>query len=185
MAARATFFLSAGRCGTQTLHAAVKAMRPDAVVTHEPIGADYRDFGAARSHLADVVDTLLLGRDYIETGWTSYPVLPFYKAVLGAGMGVIHIRRNVDAQADSLRAHGFPGRSDDHGMLISDQDLKRHIRTISGIAALMQADTVDFEDLIAGRSMAVALVADFCGIADIGDFAALLGNKVDQWPAEA
>lgn len=123
----AIFFLSTGRCGTQWLQKALAAVYSDvAEITHEPVRAAYKAKRYLRAtdkfnellssrrvsqHLANIKETLKT-KIYIETGWTSYPVLPFIIAQLGGRVRIVHLVRHPVFAALSLATHNVYTRLD-------------------------------------------------------------------------
>jgi len=190
--AKATFFLSAGRCGTQTLAAAIKEMRPDAVVEHEPIGADYRYADKALAHLERVRAILDSGQDYIETGWPSWAWLPVFKASLELVNGeyaedrceVCCIFRRTDDQVRSLRAHQLDERDDDYAALIPHGGVKALVELVLSMSGGGEYGYVHFEKLFGPQGGAIEAIAEMLGITDIERFSALLKIKVDRWPTK-
>ena len=117
---KATFFLSTGRCGTQWLQKTLSTVyRAEARVTHEPVKAPYKARRYLRAY--DKFDELLSSRPvtqhlqgidetlktkiYIETGWPSYPVLPFIIDQLEGRVRVVHLVRHPVLTALSLATH--------------------------------------------------------------------------------
>jgi hypothetical protein len=111
-------FLSTGRCGTQWLTATLTALYPHLRVEHEPIGPLYaprRHFRrwqeperilqepAVAEHLRCI---LCERRDYIETGWPLFPVLPHLARALPGRLRVVHLTRHPVPTSLSHLAHG-------------------------------------------------------------------------------
>ena len=124
-AARATFFLSTGRCGTQWFHDTLpKVCGGGAVITHEPLLGDYRpkrhlrnaaglaEDARFQAHLSEVTRLLDDGRPYIETGWPCDPAVPLFVDRLGNRAGFVHLVRNPVNVALSLATHRVYARDD-------------------------------------------------------------------------
>ena len=118
----ATFILSTGRCGTQSLtNLIAQTLGEKSVVIHEPIGPLYKPrltlaefqpdhdpaLADANAHLRRVVSTVSAGTEYVETGWTAFSWFEQYKKVLGDKWRYIHLVRNPVHVAASLLTHGF------------------------------------------------------------------------------
>jgi hypothetical protein len=126
--ARATFFISTGRCATQWVHKTLADAFPDtAVVTHEPILAAYNPRRFLRAgdrlpellqdpvvaeHIAMIRRTLGEGRPYVEAGWPCYPALPLLVGELGGRVNFVHLVRNPVFTAFSLATHLVYDRDD-------------------------------------------------------------------------
>ncbi len=125
----ATFFLSTGRCGTQSLTSLIQSALPSpARVEHEPVKAFYKprltlrdaDFAdlavhkAAAKHLRKVCQDVRSGLDYVETGWPAFSWYRQYRRELGELWRYVHLVRNPVDVAGSLVTHRFyaPGRED-------------------------------------------------------------------------
>ena len=123
----AVFFLSTGRCGTQWLQTALAAVYSEvATVTHEPVRSAYNAKRYLRAkdkcdellsspqisqHLGHIKETLKT-KTYIETGWTSYPVLPFLINKLDGQVRIVHLVRHPVFAALSLATHRIYQRPD-------------------------------------------------------------------------
>ncbi|MFH1466080.1 MAG: hypothetical protein ABIO70_16975 [Pseudomonadota bacterium] len=126
--ARATFFISTGRCATQWVHKTLEEAFPEeAVVTHEPILAAYNPKRFLRAgarlpellqdpevaaHVAMIKRTLDEGKHYVEAGWPCYPALPLLMAELGGRVNLVHLVRNPVFTAFSLATHVVYDRDD-------------------------------------------------------------------------
>lgn len=181
--ARATFFLSAGRCGTQTLRHAINVLRPDAVVGHESIGPEYAAFDKALAHMHEVEQILDGGQDYIETGWPCFVALPFYRAI-HPEWNIVHIERRLQDQAASLNAQGlFDGRNGRFAPLLTGLTAEEHIMNITALAVSMRTEGITFTQLFGGY-MAPARIAAMVGV-DPGALTDQLRHKVDAYAPEA
>jgi hypothetical protein len=122
-------FLSTGRCGTQWLASSLKqAYGDETIVTHEPIGWQYRPnlflrsydrlddmllIDRVRNHL-DAVERIIETKTYIETGWPSYAAIPLFKRRFGDQLKLIHLLRHPVPTALSYVTLGlFDGRTDE------------------------------------------------------------------------
>lgn len=118
----ATFFLTTGRCGTQSLAHHLRQFYSDrAKVEHEPIRAGYRPKFHLRSQLdsttlaasprvarhIEEIEGTLESRDYIEVGWPSFAWAPFLYRRLNGRARFVHLVRNPVRVALSLTTHGF------------------------------------------------------------------------------
>jgi hypothetical protein len=126
--ARATFFISTGRCGTQWVYSAFAAAFPgQAVVTHEPILTAYKprrflragqqldellEDPAIASHIAMIRRVLDEGKAYVEAGWPCYPAVPLLVKELGGRVNLVHLVRDPVATALSLATHAVYDRND-------------------------------------------------------------------------
>lgn len=126
---RATFVLSTGRCGTQSLTKAIaQSLQGRAIVTHEPIRALYKPrltltrFNPSKSprlaeanlHFRQVVATVNNGTEYVETGWPAFTWFEQFSKELGDRWRYIHLVRNPVHVAASFVTHGYhqKGRTD-------------------------------------------------------------------------
>lgn len=126
---RATFVLSTGRCGTQSLtKGIVQSLGGRAVITHEPIRELYKprltlgSFKPAKSsglreayrHFQQVVATVANGTEYVETGWPAFSWFEQYHKELGSRWRYVHLVRNPVHVAASFVTHGYyqPQRTD-------------------------------------------------------------------------
>lgn len=182
----ATFFLSAGRCGTQTLHNAIEQCRPDAVVQHEAIRGDFRYYDRAVGFLDAIVDVLET-KDFIMTGWPSYPWLRFYQSTLGDNMKVIRLTRDIIDQKKSLEGHDLANRTDDLAMMVPNGSVGDHMSLVRRtMADFSQSPMFTFDQLFDdnfwpyGRRLLMQLL----GIIDEQKFFALLETKVDAYPSK-
>ncbi|MFN2285038.1 MAG: sulfotransferase domain-containing protein [Anaerolineae bacterium] len=148
----AVFFLSTGRCGTQWFEKALAEVYSDrAVVTHEPVKADYEprkflrayddlhlllDNPAVSEHLRSIRGTLPK-YIYIETGWPCYPAIPLFIEKLEK-VKVVHVVRHPVRVALSLATHKVYSRTD----WISNAALTPHDHGV-----VNRADWRDWEEL--------------------------------------
>lgn len=121
---RVVAFLSTGRCGTQWLTAGLRALHPDVVAEHEPIGALYaprrhfRCYARPEAVLAEpaVAPHLewieSLERPYVETGWPLFAALPLLAARFGERLRVVHLTRHPVPTALSHLVHNSFAGSD-------------------------------------------------------------------------
>jgi hypothetical protein len=130
MDATATFFVSAGRCGTQWLANMLSHFYSDlAESQHEPIiykycprvlmrsnhgleGHPYRS--DVHEHLT-MIHKFLSTRDYIETGWPAFAAIPLFQQEYGPRIRVVQIVRHPVYSACSMVTHHYyqPERRDD------------------------------------------------------------------------
>jgi hypothetical protein len=127
---RATFVLSTGRCGTQSLTKAIsQSLNGRAVITHEPIRAQYKprltlqpfnparksSLSEANTHFRQVVATVTNGTEYVETGWPAFTWFENFRKELGERWRYVHLVRNPVHVAASFVTHGYyqKGRTDD------------------------------------------------------------------------
>jgi len=105
----ATFFISTGRCGTQWLAQTLGDVYSDlAVVRHDPIGARYRprryfrqwsEAGRALSNpeaageVGFITETIR-HKPYIDTGWASYAMLPWFIERFPGQVRLVHLVRH-------------------------------------------------------------------------------------------
>ena len=129
----AVFFLSTGRCGTQSIANVLKQLCNDhAVVEHEPIEFGYKpnlyfrcdpDYFTKNkneqvcNHLETIKDTLG-SRKYIETGWPCYSHIPFFIEALNDRARIIHLIRHPVNVAASLTTHDFYDPANKNGFNI-------------------------------------------------------------------
>lgn len=119
---RATFVLSTGRCGTQSLTKAIgQSLAGRAVITHEPIRALYKprltlqpfnpakksSLHEANTHFRQVVATVNNGTEYVETGWPAFTWFENFRKELGDRWRFIHLVRNPVHVAASFVTHGY------------------------------------------------------------------------------
>jgi len=119
---RATFVLSTGRCGTQSLtKAIVQSLKDIAIVTHEPIRELYKprltlgrfnpakngNLAEANTHFRQVVATVMNGTEYVETGWPAFTWFEKFSRELGDRWRYIHLVRNPVHVAASFVTHGY------------------------------------------------------------------------------
>jgi hypothetical protein len=110
-------FLSTGRCGTQWLTAGVRALHPEVVAEHEPIGPLYRPRAYFRRyedpeailavpevarHIARIERER---RTYVETGWPLFPALPLFARKFPGRLRIVHLTRHPVPSALSHLAH--------------------------------------------------------------------------------
>jgi hypothetical protein len=124
----AVFVLSTGRCGTQWLcDALASAYGKDAIVTHEPLRADYRprrflrappdrlralgEIPSVARHAAAIRRHLRDG-PYIETGWPHFAALPWLYEALDGRLRIVHLLRHPVETALSLATHDVYDRDD-------------------------------------------------------------------------
>jgi hypothetical protein len=122
MNATATFFVSAGRCGTQWLANMLSRFYGDlADSRHEPIDHKYCPRVLMRSslgleghpHRGDVLEHLaqiheiLSTREYIETGWPAFAAIPLLRQEYGPRLRVVHITRHPVYSACSMVTHRY------------------------------------------------------------------------------
>lgn len=180
----ATFFLSAGRCGTQTLYHTIKKFRPDARVEHEAIGGGFRYVDQVYDFIADVKETLET-QDFIMTGWPSLSAMPLINQRLGAPTKKIAIYRDYVDQYRSLQGHDLEARLDDMAMLLPGRNIQRHLHDFVTTAHKMTNVSFRFEELMADPVAAeVDRLAGMLGITETNDFANLLSQRVDDWPSQ-
>jgi hypothetical protein len=123
----ATFFLSAGRCGTQWLAKNLQDAYGDlAVVTHEPIKRDYNprrllglrdpkklkpyfktDFAAVIARHVDAIEEHLKTYRYIECGWPCYGALRSLAERLAGRIRIVHLTRHPVPSAMSMLTHSY------------------------------------------------------------------------------
>lgn len=126
----AIFFLTTGRCGTQSLARHLKKFYADkARVEHEPLRASYRPKLYLRrglgldaistnpkvaKHLKEI-RTTLREQDYVEVGWPSFAWAPILARLFGNSVRFVHLVRNPVRFALSMTTHGFyqPDRRSD------------------------------------------------------------------------
>lgn len=119
---RATFVLSTGRCGTQSLTKAIsQSLNGRAVITHEPIRELYKprltlgSFNPSKSlklreaytHFRQVVATVRNGTEYVETGWPAFTWFEQFHKELGELWRFVHLVRNPVHVAASFVTHGY------------------------------------------------------------------------------
>lgn len=119
---RATFVLSTGRCGTQSLTKAIgQSLAGRAIITHEPIRALYKprqtlqpfnparksSLSEANTHFRQVVATVMNGTEYVETGWPAFTWFENFRKELGERWRYIHVVRNPVHVAASFVTHGY------------------------------------------------------------------------------
>ena len=119
---KAIFFISTGRCGTQWLATTLSKLYSDlAVVTHEPIKAQYQpnnffraldrfeelqNIPAVRQHLHQL-ENIPPDKLYIETGWTSFAAIPLFINLFKDKIKLVHIVRHPVNMACSMVTHNF------------------------------------------------------------------------------
>ncbi len=126
----ATFFLSAGRCGTQWLASQLANTYSDcAVVEHEPLKRDYLprqllatgDAGRwpnaalIRKHVARI-EKELATTSYIECGWPCFAALSHLAETFKGRVRIVHLTRHPIPTASSMVTHRYyknPPREDD------------------------------------------------------------------------
>lgn len=119
---RATFVLSTGRCGTQSLTKAIsQSLSGRAILAHEPIRELYKprltlgsfkpaknpNLREANTHFRQVVATVMNGTEYVETGWPSFTWFEQFHKELGERWRHIHLVRNPVHVAASFVTHGY------------------------------------------------------------------------------
>jgi hypothetical protein len=118
-------FLSTGRCGTQFFMRYLAGSASDrAVVTHEPVEADYAPkyslrapdleellskYPSVRAHFDEIARIGDGGQVYIETGWPSFSWVPLLLHRFGDEAMVVHVTRNPVRFAFSFASHRFFG----------------------------------------------------------------------------
>jgi hypothetical protein len=178
------FFLSAGRCGTQTLCATLGRLRPDAVVLHEGIKGDFRYADKAYEFLRMVM-SLSERQDVIITGWPTFIWLPMFKMHLGSRMVIIPLFRNAEDQISSLRGHDLENRVDDMAKMIPWGDVDAFVGEIATMYARLRCWCIDafkFEDIFFGNQDETARLAFLLDV-DAEELRTSLMNKVDAWPS--
>lgn len=119
---RATFILSTGRCGTQSLTKAIsQSLQGRAIVTHEPIRELYKprltlgrfnpakngNLAEANMHFRQVLATVMNGTEYVETGWPAFTWFEKFSKELGDRWRYVHLVRNPVHVAASFVTHGY------------------------------------------------------------------------------
>jgi hypothetical protein len=128
MSHEAIFVLSTGRCGTQWLDEAMRAVYGDVLsVTHEPLSTAYlprRFFRAPTACLSgigaipevaahiDFIRQTLRSRPYLETGWPCYAALPWLYEALDGRIRIVHLTRHPVMTSFSMATHDVYGRDD-------------------------------------------------------------------------
>lgn len=118
----AIFFLSTGRCGTQSIaHVLNNLCAEDATVVHEPIEFKYKpnhyfkasldkfeqtESAEVTDHINEISNTLK-NKHYIEAGWPCYSHIPYFIKLFGGQVKIVHLVRNPVSVAASLTTHGF------------------------------------------------------------------------------
>ncbi|MDJ0633126.1 MAG: tetratricopeptide repeat protein, partial [Xenococcaceae cyanobacterium MO_188.B29] len=119
---KAIFFISTGRCGTQWLATTLSKLYSDlAVVTHEPIKAQYQpnnffraldrfeelqNIPAVRQHLHQL-ENIPPDKLYIETGWTSFAAIPLFINLFKDKIKLVNVVRHPVNMACSMVTHNF------------------------------------------------------------------------------
>jgi hypothetical protein len=119
---KVVLFISTGRCGTQWITKTFSEVYDDlAIVTHEPIGPNYRpkEFLRAYERMEELrtypeIDkhldwVRLIGKNkmYIETGWPCLSAIPLFHEMFGKNLKLVHLVRHPIFTALSLVIHNF------------------------------------------------------------------------------
>ncbi len=138
-------FASTGRTSTQNLCMLLLQGEPRATVVHEAIGIKYRpsqafrnlrqdelvgQLRAVKAHLIRVEESLNSGRSFIDTGWPSFPWIPYLENRFLKNFKFVHIVRNPIDTAISLSAMntltGEISSWQRHGLITPFHDNAKH-----------------------------------------------------------
>lgn len=123
----AVFFISTGRCGSQFFADKLAQHYSDlALSIHEPLHEDYqpRHYFSKYHHNSEIelnpvlqehirsIEETLMARDYIETGWPVYGLLPYLIKHFKGRIKIVHLYRHPINVAASLSTHNVYCRGD-------------------------------------------------------------------------
>lgn len=116
------FFLSTGRCGTQSVSNFLNVGFQDiAHIAHEPIDWRYLpnkyyrcgDDADPINNYSDIaknfqnIENYLENTTYIEVGWPCFSAIPYFAKRLGNKVRIVNLIRDPIATCISLEKHGF------------------------------------------------------------------------------